>query len=340
MAADWNPGLLEPISDESPCGQNLENSGELAVLESYQIFGQDTLEPPENVPKRDPRKSDRPPNWRELEQTAAESVAKSKDLRVLAHLSACALRIHDLATFTSTLGAASFWLETWWNRVYPLVDEDAVLRTNALNAFADRPAIIDGLRRVPLISGPLGKFSLRDIEASGSKGEADGQPEDSTISAAFSAAPIEDLRALQTQALDGAASLRKIEQTMREQAGIEASPTFDALLAQLQGLASALKARIAAHPAAVPGVDTGVGDDAAAGAAGAGGALGAVRSRQDAIRALDAVAGFFRRSEPSSPVPLLVDRAKRLVSKDFLEVLADLAPGGLPEAKSAGGIRD
>jgi len=39
-------------------------------------------------------------------------------------------------------------------------------------------------------------------------------------------------------------------------------------------------------------------------------------------------------------VPLIVDRAKRLVSKDFLEVLADMAPGALPEAKCAGGIRD
>ncbi len=55
--------------------------------------------------------------------------------------------------------------------------------------------------------------------------------------------------------------------------------------------------------------------------------MGAIRSRQDAIRALDAVAEFFRRNEPSSPIPLFVDRAKRLVSKDFLEVLADIAPG-------------
>ena len=63
-------------------------------------------------------------------------------------------------------------------------------------------------------------------------------------------------------------------------------------------------------------------------------------SRDDAIRALDAAAEFFRRNEPSSPIPLFLDRAKRLVSKDFLEVLADVAPDALPQAKSAGGIRD
>ena len=65
---------------------------------------------------------------------------------------------------------------------------------------------------------------------------------------------------------------------------------------------------------------------------------GVVKSRQDAIRALDAVADFFRRTEPSSPIPLFLARAKRLVSKDFLEVLADIAPEAVAQARAAGGI--
>jgi type VI secretion system protein ImpA len=68
--------------------------------------------------------------------------------------------------------------------------------------------------------------------------------------------------------------------------------------------------------------------------------VGSIRSRDDAIRALDAVAAFFRKNEPSSPVPLFVERAKRLVAKDFLEVLADMAPDGLDQAKHVGGVRD
>jgi type VI secretion system protein ImpA len=52
------------------------------------------------------------------------------------------------------------------------------------------------------------------------------------------------------------------------------------------------------------------------------------------------VADFFRRNEPSSPIPLFVDRAKRLVSKDFLEVLEDIAPDALAMARSAGGLKN
>ena len=56
------------------------------------------------------------------------------------------------------------------------------------------------------------------------------------------------------------------------------------------------------------------------------------------MRALEAVADFFRQHEPSSPVPLFVERAKRLVSKNFLEVLADVAPDGLSQARVVGGV--
>ena len=64
-----------------------------------------------------------------------------------------------------------------------------------------------------------------------------------------------------------------------------------------------------------------------------------IKSRQEAIRAIDAAVLFFRRYEPSSPVPLLLERARRLVSKSFMEVLEDIAPEGVPQAKLVGGVR-
>jgi type VI secretion system protein ImpA len=37
---------------------------------------------------------------------------------------------------------------------------------------------------------------------------------------------------------------------------------------------------------------------------------------------------------------LLLTRAKRLVTKDFLEILQDLTPDAVAQAKSLGGIND
>ncbi len=65
---------------------------------------------------------------------------------------------------------------------------------------------------------------------------------------------------------------------------------------------------------------------------------GEISSRDDVIRLLDKACEYFKRHEPSSPVPLLLERAKKLVTKSFLEIVRDMAPGGLSEVKSIGGI--
>ena len=49
-------------------------------------------------------------------------------------------------------------------------------------------------------------------------------------------------------------------------------------------------------------------------------------SRREAIALLDQVGAYFRAVEPSSPVPLLTDRASGLSGKDFMTLLGDVLP--------------
>jgi type VI secretion system protein ImpA len=337
--------LLDPVTPDEPGGQNPEEGGALGLLEAYQIFGQTSLEPERvdaSAPaRRESRKSDRPPNWDEIRDISLETLSKCRDLRVLAHLSAALVRTDGLQSFVGTLSLASNWLTAFWANVYPLVDGDGALsRQNALNCFADRAAMIDGLRRAPLVSSRQhGRFSLRDLEILAGNlapAESDPRADEAQIGSAFAEMPFADLKALQQSALSGLASLRAIDETMREHAGIEAAPSFEPLAAVLQKMDGSLQARLALHPEGAAHGET----TEAGGESGAMAAVGSIRSRQDAVRALEAVAEFFRRNEPSSPVPLLVDRAKRLVAKDFLEVLADVAPDALSSARAAGGIRE
>ena len=71
-----------------------------------------------------------------------------------------------------------------------------------------------------------------------------------------------------------------------------------------------------------------------------GHANGAVRSRDEVVAALDRVLDYYSLHEPSSPVPLLVGRAKRLVSMTFLDAIKELAPGGLKELQAVSGAGD
>jgi type VI secretion system protein ImpA len=65
---------------------------------------------------------------------------------------------------------------------------------------------------------------------------------------------------------------------------------------------------------------------------------GEIRSRADVLRTLDALCDYYARNEPSSPVPMLLTRAKRLVDKSFMDIIRDLAPAGLAEAEVIGGV--
>src|SRR5262249_20968601 len=145
----------------------------------------------------------------------------------------------------------------------------------------------------------------------------------------------EDLQALAQQLDTGVKSLNGIEEAMRSKGGSEAAPDFTALSVPLARTRKLVSEHLATRAPAEDGAAAGA-DGTGAAAAGAVG-VGALRSRQDATRALDAVAAFFRTNEPSSPIPLLLERAKRLVAKDFLEVLAELAPEALAPAKAASG---
>lgn len=51
-----------------------------------------------------------------------------------------------------------------------------------------------------------------------------------------------------------------------------------------------------------------------------------VKSRSQAIALLEQVQRFFRAAEPSSPVPMLCERARALAERDFMGVLRDVLP--------------
>jgi type VI secretion system protein ImpA len=51
-----------------------------------------------------------------------------------------------------------------------------------------------------------------------------------------------------------------------------------------------------------------------------------VESRRHALALLDAVQRYFRHTEPSSPVPMLCERARALAERDFMSVLEDVLP--------------
>lgn len=65
-----------------------------------------------------------------------------------------------------------------------------------------------------------------------------------------------------------------------------------------------------------------------------------ISSRDEVVKCLDLVVAFYDRTEPSSPIPHLARRVRRMVHMDFVELMEDLAPSGLKEFRQLAGVPD
>jgi type VI secretion system protein ImpA len=339
MPTDFS-SLCEPLSPEAPCGVDLEESQLLASFDAFRIFGRDTLLSAEV-------------DWSEIQQRSLEALAQSRDLRLLVHCAAATLRLEGIAPFCAVLAVADRWLSEYWELVFPRVADDALLRKNALSCLSDPVAIVAHFRRTAMVTHrQFGGVTLRDIDlATGqpdSTAEDQGAPDPRRIEAALAATPVAELEALVAVLSKGINSLDKIVANMQQHAGPQSTPDFVALAKSLMRMQKILSEHLATRVRTnsiaretyvhAPGAATPE-DPMSVTATHMGTDTGEIMSREAAIRAIDAAVLFFRKYEPSSPVPILLERARRLVSKGFMEVLEDIAPDGLAQARIISGVR-
>ena len=67
---------------------------------------------------------------------------------------------------------------------------------------------------------------------------------------------------------------------------------------------------------------------------------GQVNSRRDVERLLDLIIDFYERTEPSSPIPHLARRMRKMVSMNFMQLMEEIAPSGLKEFRNVAGVFD
>ena len=73
---------------------------------------------------------------------------------------------------------------------------------------------------------------------------------------------------------------------------------------------------------------------------GGAGLPGRVASRQDVMRCLDMIIDFYERTEPSSPIPHLAQRMRKMVPMNFVQLMEEIAPSGMKEFRNLAGSTD
>ena len=64
---------------------------------------------------------------------------------------------------------------------------------------------------------------------------------------------------------------------------------------------------------------------------------GDIATRDDVLRSLDKILAYYTRHEPSSPLPVLLNRAKNLVHADFAAIVRNLIPDGMSQFENLRG---
>lgn len=320
------------VSASAPCGADLDEAGEIFQLDMLSKWADAEAEP----------------DWRELQQAAAAALEKTRDLRVGVYLAAALLHTEGVVSFCKSLGLLRRWLEAWWDELYPLLDEgDAAERCSALVNLTEYYKVLKPLRTAVLVEDrAVGRFSLFDHEVAEGRVEwpADHEgdpPTPALISAAFTAVEREGLETLAGAVRGARDDLAAIESQFRDQAPPDDVPDLARLNQMLGDMEKLLTSQLAQRQDAAPqeagegAEDPGPGNIPAAAAAVS--TDGQIRSREDAVRALERVMAYFQSHEPSSPVPLLLERAKRLVHMDFMDILQDMAPDALQQVQTISG---
>lgn len=345
-------GLLQPKDEGSPSGENLEYDPVFMELEL-------AAQPKEGTEMGSAVTEAEPPDYREMSKKAQEVLERSHDLRAAVYLADAALNMEGMAGFAEVTSYIRGCLEQYWDGCHPELDEDddddPTMRINTIQGLCGQPDGLGGpspvfrsLRRAALTnSRGLGIFSMRDIDlASGQIQVPEGAdaPDMTTITGAFRDTDGDWLAETLAAARQANEDVRAISAVFDEQTpgqGPELDPLIKLLyrinqtLGEYAGGAEPVADGEAAPDAAVSAPATA---DAAAPAGGRGGAVGAINSPADVSNALDKIVDYYRRAEPSSPVPVLLERAKRLVNADFLTIVKDMAPEGLENVNLIGGI--
>ncbi|KAF0230558.1 MAG: hypothetical protein FD175_1510 [Beijerinckiaceae bacterium] len=270
----------------------------------------------------------------EAEFKAADALLKrSRDLRVLVLVAKLMILDRRLPEFAGVVAGMADLLNRQWDAVHPA--DDIELRRGVLMALDDMPHSVMPLQATPLFeSRNLGRVSFRHhLIAAGSvqPRENEDAHQASAIAAALERADIAELTAsraaLQTLR-DGLGAIAASFATHLGAGRDLALPNLRKLVGdQITWLDGEIGRRSPAQAATATGTMS-RGEDGEKSPASAT----AITTQAAAKGALDAVAAYLARYEPSSPGLLLVRQCRQLADVSFIEALRTLMPDAFPAA--------
>jgi type VI secretion system protein ImpA len=276
--------LLAPVGADRPCGEDLAFAPEVDAINRARQADDPSIDQGAWVTTL------KEADWKFVAKECARLVAgRSKDLQLTVWLVEASAKTDGLRGLADGLFLLAALCERYWQDLYPALDDGVEQRIGNLAWIAARtPQLI-----ADIAVTEDGAFPLHRVGAPGTEGELDAARRRS--SRAF-------YEALHSDGEHCEAALDQLEQVIDTRLPDD-GPGLTAAKAALQTLLHFVKPQAVPTAAAAP--TQGAGNAAVQVHA----AEGPTQNRAQALAQLRAVADFFRRTEPHSPVAYLADKA-------------------------------
>jgi type VI secretion system protein ImpA len=334
--------FLKPIGADKPCGDNLEYDADFLALANA-IKGK---------PSTEPNGEPEPPNWKEIKRDSEILLKRTIHLDLLVFYSRALIATDGFLGLQAALKLTSMLIEENWKTIYPELDpddDDPIERINILTGLSDFETILKPLQRIPLIESPsFGLFSLRDINiANGKITATDKTVNQSTIDASIQDANLEKIQIKYQEITNSLESIKSLEDFLDAELGSSNTLNLSELKKLLKECSNFLS-----HSLSSKGVENDVildenqlvkeeeKEGGLTNRLAVKSPTGSIENNQDVIRVLKAVCEYYQKNEPSSPVPILVERSIKLVGKSFIDIMKDIAPQGLDQVYVIRGEQD
>ncbi len=336
--------LLEPLSDEEPCGPDLDEEGDDDFI-NYTFGAEDRL--PTRFFDADsgaPFDKSTVDLKSEIKQIA-KLLETSRDLRLLSLDARFHCLSGNIIGFSEAIQASAQLIEKFWENIHPIgTDDNFFMRQNILETLSSRITVLLPLQFAALVNDKRnGNITFRQHAIS--LGEVEPREGETTLDSGAIAAALsneensEQLVIMHGSIAEAVKSLESIRNSFIENSGFEYAPMFDDLTEELARYNKLLET---GQPSLAGEIDTDSDDEATDSASEAtdsptpkkaaiptslsDGTKILVSDQSSAVRALAGAETYFATFEPSAPALILVHQARVLVGKPLVEALQALLP--------------
>lgn len=325
-------GWLQPLEGQA-CGEDLEY--DISFLELTQAAA--------GKPETQFGAAE-PPQWPMVRELAESVLSRTRDLRVALLWGRAMLNLEGLPALPAALQFLHGLLDRFWEDLYPRNDPDdgdAFARISVLGSLDTLDGMLGDVRQCLVLNDRrLGGLRVREIEIAldrlPPRGDESARTAGQIQGMLGEFAELgEQLRSCHAQSVE---AIKQLQNLMNDRFGIDSAVDLKALRGMLDAVATVLpEAEFGA--AETEGADAERSDgEVDAPRRASGGGLHAIDSRQDAIKAINLICAYLERSEPTNPAQLLLRRAERLIEKNFLQLVRDLAPDAVAEVARIMGV--